>query len=106
MEELLKMPILITHFIDHKENDSNITLKEYLVHHYGGHEKDADWATDMKLPFMKMSHEMLSNFIPFLFTSFNFKPQSNSFIVSYKYPYTNIYIPNSYLNSIWQPPRI
>ena len=48
------MPVLISHFVEHKEND-NMNFWEYLGNHYGGHEKDADWDTDMKLPFMQHS---------------------------------------------------
>ena len=53
--QLLKIPVLINHFVEHAEEDNSITFMDYMVHHYGGHEKDADWETDMKLPFMQHS---------------------------------------------------
>ncbi|MFD2967808.1 hypothetical protein [Sphingobacterium bambusae] len=52
--ELLKLPILIEHYAEYQGD-----LLDFVVHHYGGHEKDADWDTDMKLPFMKSTPVMM-----------------------------------------------
>ena len=53
--QLYKLPVFISHFIEHdKGGDFLDEMKTFLVHHYGGHEVDADWETDQKLPFMKV----------------------------------------------------
>jgi hypothetical protein len=104
LRQLLKIPVLISHYLDHKEED-DMTFVSYIVHHYGGHEKDADWETDMKLPFMQ--HSDLLNILVIA--------NNNHFTLNNKIPlwsvskitvyYQDNNIPNSYLSSIWQPPK-
>lgn len=104
MSQLLKIPVLISHFVEHKEND-NMSFWEYMSHHYGGHEKDADWDTDMKLPFMQHS-DLLQLLViapknqftllePKTFVSANIQ-------ISF---YKDKFLPSSSLGSIWQPPK-
>lgn len=98
--EVLKLPMFIEHYIEY-END----FIDYLVHHYGGHEKDADWETDQKLPFMEISPNLSVFFsipetkliieTPVEITFF----KKNVFISK-----ENIFKPN-YLSDIFQPPR-
>jgi hypothetical protein len=104
MGQLLKVPILITHFLEHKQLDQ-MSFGEYLVHHYGGHEKDADWETDMTLPFMKHGETLNilllepSPIVSLLKKAllFNNKGLLN---VHQKEDFVS-----SYLSSIWQPPK-
>jgi len=51
--QLLKIPLFIEHYREFVANGEG-DLVDFLVHHYGGHEKDGDWETDMKLPFMTL----------------------------------------------------
>jgi hypothetical protein len=55
--EVLKLPILIEHYMEY-EGD----FVDFMIHHYGGHEKDADWETDQKLPFIKISQNLSIDF--------------------------------------------
>ena len=55
LAEVLKLPIFIEHYIEYDKGG----FIDYLVHHYGGHEQDADWETDQKLPFMNLSHVLM-----------------------------------------------
>ena len=57
LSEVFKLPLFVSHYLDFKGN-----LVEYVVHHYGGHEKDADWEVDMKLPFMDLSSPLVMVF--------------------------------------------
>ncbi len=52
--EVLKLPIFVEHYLEY-EGD----FVDFMVHHYGGHEKDEDWDTDQKLPFMNLSQTLL-----------------------------------------------
>jgi hypothetical protein len=104
--QLLKLPLLVSHVTEHKHNDANMTVWDYLVHHYGGHEQDDDWETDMKLPFMQQD-EVLNILVtppnePVFQLTTTLRPTSDKLVVFYK----DKYIPSSYLESIWQPPRI
>lgn len=102
--QLLKLPILFEHFVEHKAQD-NMSFTGYLIHHYGGHEPDADWETDMKLPFMQLSEvfSLSASVTPF-FASFHFSrgvaPQTKCF-----FPLQDDDLLSCYLNTIWQPPK-
>ena len=50
--ELLKLDNLIEHYVEHTNNDKNLTLWGFLCMHYSGDNiKDADYDKDMQLPF-------------------------------------------------------
>ncbi|KAA5531646.1 hypothetical protein [Paenimyroides baculatum] len=102
--QLLKVPVLINHFVEHTEEDDGMTFMDYIVHHYGGHEKDADWETDMKLPFMQ--HSDLLNILVIPAENLNL-PDKITFDTHFKTIvfYSQGTIPNYYLSSIWQPPK-
>lgn len=97
--EVIKMPILIEHFASYKGS-----FVDFIVRHYGGHEKDADWETDMKLPFMQSSDIMFAvTVIPDLIASENI-------LFTSEYTITPIrrftpHICSNYLSEIFQPPR-
>lgn len=52
ISELLKLPVLIEHYGEHKAEDKDITILGFIALHYlNGSQKDSDYAKDMKLPF-------------------------------------------------------
>jgi len=103
--QLLKLPILIEHFVEHQEQDHGMSFLGYLIHHYGGHEPDADYATDMKLPFMQLtdglalSASLTPNFIHFHFSHLVLPHGKPLFT------HQDDDLVSAYLRSIWQPPR-
>lgn len=105
LSQLYKIPVFITHFIEHDNGgDFFKEMKVFLVHHYGGHEVDEDWETDQKLPFMKVeiAHIDLAAMPKFTFvTPFIIKEKIETNFVSFDE--SNLY--SHYLNSIWQPPK-
>lgn len=107
MFELLKMPLLVEHYIEHKEENKNLSFLDFLEFHYlYGNPKDADYDKDMKLPFKTISclGNSTSIFIPQTGTDIN---KITSFVDDYKgsseysFHYTR-----SFFSSIWQPPKI
>ena len=105
LSQLYKLPVFITHFIEHdKGGDFFNEMKVFLVHHYGGHEMDEDWETDQKLPFMKVeiAHIDLSALPKITFiTPILLKEKIETTFVFFDE--SNIY--SHYLNTIWQPPK-
>lgn len=98
--EVLKVPLLIEHYESYEGS-----FIEYLVHHYGGHEKDADWETDQKLPFMEISQNLsIDCSIPeiklLVETVIEIPLYKKNIFISKE----NIFKPN-YLSDIFQPPR-
>ena len=62
--QLLKFPLLVSHFIKHKKENSEITLGSFLKMHYVDPQPmDADYDQDMQLPF-KTTPEILCRNIP------------------------------------------
>jgi hypothetical protein len=107
LKEFLKLPVLIEHFIEHKQKDTSICFLEFLCMHYAhGNVKDADYEKDMKLPFKSLENSLSS--VSFYLPASNFK---QDFLIHLKegkqqFPLYNSNYPSTFLSSIWQPPRI
>lgn len=99
LNELLKIPILIEHYAEYHGD-----LLDFMVHHYGGHEKDADWDTDMKLPFMKGSLTMLllANVPDNVSIAL---PEVEALHADIPIAYYQFRPYSNYLSKIFQPPR-
>ena len=53
--QLLKLPVLVQHYYEHKAGNANVTLVQFLHMHYMGHDDDdTDNLRDMQLPFKTM----------------------------------------------------
>ena len=107
--QLMKLPALATHFLEHQSENKTLTFAEFLVMHYAQvDDNDGDAEKDQKLPFKSHSvccnsiNYVVFNALPvFIFPELLcFETSKNncnfySFIVS-----------SSNLKSIWQPPQI
>lgn len=52
LHELFRIPLLLEHFREHRQEDPSLTLFEFLVIHYSGnHPADNDDGDDEQLPF-------------------------------------------------------
>ncbi|WP_068598404.1 hypothetical protein ACF3NR_10510 [Vaginella massiliensis] len=103
--QLYKLPLFFSHYIEHSQNFWSISeLKSFIVLHYGGHEMDDDWETDQKLPFMTVDRVHLDPcFVPDFQLSIlehNIEIYSQATVV-----WTDQFVPSSYLEAIWQPPK-
>ena len=105
--QLLKLPLLIEHFIEHKEENKQITFWEFLCLHYKTtNVKDADYEKDMKLPFKSQSDLFSSITVFHLFPNFdnllnNILPTSKkSYVITSEH-----FIESSAVCYIWQPPK-
>jgi len=103
LAQLFKMPLLVHHYLEHKQYD-NMDLVTYIVHHYGGHEKDADWDKDMQLPFMKHAH-VLYFAVPLPTTIALPKHAVIPIPILPLVCYMDSGIPTSHLSAVWQPPK-
>lgn len=105
--QLVKLPVLVEHFKEHKSKNKELTLLKFLAMHYADEQAgDADHDTDMKLPFK--SHEgclnaMIEVYVPASTTHSITKPAPIG-IKSYL-PYSESFLNSSFLSSIWQPPK-
>lgn len=59
--QLLKLPLLAIHFIQHCKEDPGMTLAAFMDMHYAEETVfDEDWQDDMQLPFKTCQHGELS----------------------------------------------
>jgi hypothetical protein len=108
LKELLKLPILVEHFIEHKQLDTKISFIEFLCMHYAhGNVKDADYEKDMKLPFKSAENSSQSS-TSFYLPSPNFKPEIIVHFTEGKQQFSlyNFTYSSAFLSAIWQPPRV
>jgi hypothetical protein len=107
--QLLKLPILVEHYMEHKAEDSNISIWQFLCIHYAnGNVVDADYEKDLKLPFKTHDNCNCTFFVLVPNISHHFS--LNTFVpvfVKTKVltPYQPSFLGSSYLNTIWQPPK-
>lgn len=107
LSQLVKLPLLMEHFTEHKQKDVDMSLWKFLQIHYSQNKlNDADDEKDMKLPF-KSHHGCISSIVsesvPFNYYYFTSKPvfsHSNSYS-----SYTEQFLTSACLTSIWQPPK-
>jgi hypothetical protein len=96
---------MVEHYVEHKEQNSNLTVFQFLCIHYQGPDVfDADYHKDMKLPFK--SHTNISSVVFYPLTQeyktiqrINYKYKKEK-LYAYSFSYSSIS-----LSSIWQPPR-
>ena len=109
LSELLKFPLLVEHFAEHKAENQSITLWKFLCLHYAeGSPHDADHDKDMKLPFKSYSFNSSSVSLVHLISDENCSFPILKFKTERKST-TNFYtflVSSSHLKAIWQPPQI
>ncbi len=108
LNQLLKLPVLFSHFVEHQQIDPSMSFGAFLYHHYAiDHEDDGDAATDNKLPFKSHDHCCSFVFPISIFYTLQLS-QLKTIIIEKK----DIFFPSltnilsTYLSSIWQPPRV
>ena len=106
LSELLKLPLLVEHYMEHKQENKDLSFIGFLEIHYAqGSPKDADYDKDMKLPFKTIANSSFTSI--YLFTP---TPDKQNLIICLKnnkehfsdYSFT---FSSAFLSSIWQPPK-
>ena len=105
--QTLKLPFLIEHFVEHKGQNQNLTLWQFLCTHYAqGDVKDADYEEDMKLPFKTHFNINYATFTAYLPTQNLTFPICTPIIeAKVLHGYNPTFLSFSFLSSIWQPPK-
>lgn len=106
LHQLLKLPMLVQHFVEHSENNPGLSILEFLAMHYAAADMhDADYEKDMKLPF-KTTCNVFNSLSPVaIFQLQQDLPRAENFGTRslshfYKFP-----ISTSPISLIWQPPK-
>jgi hypothetical protein len=103
----LKLPKLVSHFMEHRAENKAITLAQFLVLHYLSPAViDADYEHDQQMPFKSEALSMPQGaiaLIPFSIPDFSF---STFVSVLHVTPVLNDgFVTSLSLCNIWQPPK-
>ena len=106
LNQLWKLPIFISHFIEHREESPDITLLNFItLHYFSGDVRDSDYARDEQLPFRDNSECLIGAISSIVPSSPTITYQSDIlYLISYA-PKTQDGKPSRYQTDIWQPPR-
>lgn len=106
--ELLKLPVVFQHFIEHQSEDKNITVFQFLKIHYGQDDvQDDDYARDMQLPFKTAGEFFTSSIAPFVpLNSIIVLAYPSVFAGSQNKGHTAPKLHSNYQAHIWQPPKL
>lgn len=105
LSQLFKLPVLIAHFMEHRERDNGIDMLDFLSMHYWGQDlNDNDEDRDMQLPFKNVEQNLIAQVI--------ISPVQQISIAKPELPVRSVQPVNSdehhidpALNSLFRPPR-
>lgn len=109
--QVLKFPILIEHYFEHKAITPQLTFADFLSAHYNNRHTDNildnyDFEQDQKLPFMMNAGFFSAVFVSHDIPSIEIE-HSLFFVEDKKFPLANdSRRDKAYLSAIWQPPRM
>jgi len=105
--QLVKLPLLIDHYFEHKEQKSELTFWTFLKVHYADNiVVDEDHTQDMKLPFKSDDgciNITLTAVISCPLSDLILKPYCSE--TKTFFTYKESFLPSSFLSTIWQPPK-
>lgn len=108
--QLLKFPMLVEHYFEHKEKNPQINVMEFLALHYEGnhlenHPHDEDYEHDQQLPFIVHIDVLSVSFV--LTPPFSFEIETRKLVGKEPkaLPLDDAFSDNNYLSAIWQPPE-
>lgn len=106
--DILRLPVLIGHFLHHNDHHKSIDFTDFLVEHYADTEQhDTDHEEHEQLPFHHHSDDCTTQQIQLAFFSVKdfciqpFSRQSSIIISIYK----QTYFPSNSFVSVWRPPK-
>lgn len=104
LHQLLKLPILIEHFKEHKAQNNSLSFLDFLSLHYN-QEFDHD-KTDNKLPFKSHSNCVSMSIVAFINSPFIIHLSKTTFFEPKTLSvYHKVIFKSSVISTIWQPPR-
>lgn len=110
LAQLLKFPMLVAHYFEHKEKKAQISMMEFLALHYEGnhfkgHPHNRDFEHDQKLPFVIHGDVLSLVFVhpqPIFFESL---PRMELIEPTEAVFFDGPFVSKQFLSAIWQPPK-
>jgi hypothetical protein len=108
LHELLKLPFLVHHYLEHKAENPDFTVLNFLKDHYAN-DKAQSSKTNKEHKNLPFKTPDFATSLPVLafdnFNKFLLKP-TPIFSVKVKMVDNEIFYSSAVLNKIWQPPQI
>jgi hypothetical protein len=105
MYQLFKLPVLLHHYLEHRQNDHSISFLAFLKEHYVNEHAQASQHHHERLPFKSHScaggHISLADPELPVFTLCKDMSVAKQPLMLYKEPNHS----NSFVSRIWQPPK-
>ena len=109
LPQLLKLPVLVEHYLEHRHEDHQLSFLHFLsLHYFNGDPHDADYARDMQLPFKSLTAQTAAFAVaplPQPYTGLS-APLAYAAAVSHPLSYAADWVPAGARAAIWQPPRL
>lgn len=104
-QQVLKLPVLIEHFGEHKKENPSISFVDFIqLHYFSGNPKDDDYDRDQQLPFRSDEVIVLVSNVEVNHHQIKIDPLSS--YTSKNYPLMDIAtLPSTHSFDIWQPPK-
>lgn len=105
LQQLLKLPVLVEHFLEHRAETADMSFTEFIVlHYFSGNPVDDDYDRDQQLPFRSndvvmvsgivlMPEQLIPDFTPPVYQSEYYSLLSVSHLSS------------RHSDGVWQPPK-
>ncbi|RFS19667.1 hypothetical protein DVR12_21420 [Chitinophaga silvatica] len=110
LSQLLKFPVLVEHYFEHKEINPEMSITDFLALHYEGnhlenHPHNYDYEQDKKLPFMTHNHVLACSFVVSQPVHFEMKTKFVAHQKEKIIAADDFLLNNDFHSSIWQPPK-
>lgn len=103
LHEIIKLPTLVAHFIEHKEKDPNISFMDFIDDHYIKNTDSQDHF-HKKLPFKDENHPLMIGFHYMNTEKWEQSPLAVKCIQTFSpLPYRSLSLGEP--NGVWQPPK-
>lgn len=107
LKEVVKIPMLLDHFTEHKLENPKLSFLDFLTLHYANTQhKGGDCEKDLKLPFKSIGQNIVV--LCFLSDSTHISPEQYSIQCLFKKLlfFHNFSFITRFVDSIWQPPKV
>lgn len=103
--QLAKMPVLVQHYIEHKQLNPEMPVMAFISAHYAHPAKDKDAGTDRKLPFVMHAKTLSLVFVLQNKCSLDV-PKFASYFPVQKIPFSDEDVSlKGFTDSAWEPPK-
>lgn len=105
LHEVLRFPLLWSHYSEHKAEDWDTSFLEFIEFHYSGSDSsDSDNHTDANLPFKPHECGTIFQYSEWKSVEWEIVPYSEPRLFGVLF-HGSMNLPSGYSGAVWQPPQ-